>query len=160
MSVANFKDIANYSARPLPLGYPLDSHITLYQPGDNLTGALGYFIDCAEYSLVLALPGFSDDTIATAVLRKLQDPEVYVQLVLPDAGGKRGDALRATVNYPSNSVAFSAAEPVMMGSVDGLQSFMGITGSIVTFVQEPMIAFRTRHRIDLLSEAARTLDGQ
>jgi phosphatidylserine/phosphatidylglycerophosphate/cardiolipin synthase-like enzyme len=173
MSVKNFSDLAKYAARPFPLGYPVDSHITLYSPDDNLHGALGYFIDSVEHSLSLAMYGFDDDTLATAVLRKLQDDKIYVQLVLDStqAAGKHEKALLATVNYPSNTVVIGRSEKnaimhLKTGSIDGLQSFSGSTNwsdsgenkqdNELTFVQEPLIAFRTRHKIDLIAESIRT----
>jgi phosphatidylserine/phosphatidylglycerophosphate/cardiolipin synthase-like enzyme len=173
MSVSNFADLAKYAARPFPLGYPVDSHITLYAPDDNLHGALGFFIDSVQHSLSLAMYGFDDDTLATAILRKLQDEKVYVQLVLDStqAAGKHEKALLATVNYPSNTVVIGRSEKnaimhLKTGSIDGLQSFSGSTNwsesgedkqdNELTFVQEPLIAFRTRHKIDLIAESIRT----
>jgi phosphatidylserine/phosphatidylglycerophosphate/cardiolipin synthase-like enzyme len=183
MSVKNFSDLAKYAARPFPLGYPVDSHVTLYSPDDNLHGALGYFIDATEHSLSLAMYGFDDDTLATAILRKLQDDKIFVQLCLDSvqAAGKHSKALLATVNYPSNVVAFGHAETssaimhLKTGVIDGLQCFSGSTNwsmsgeskqdNELTFVQEPLIAFRTRHKIDLihasmLTQMAEKASGQ
>jgi phosphatidylserine/phosphatidylglycerophosphate/cardiolipin synthase-like enzyme len=173
MSVKNFADLAKYAARPFPLGYPVDSHVTLYAPDDNLHGALGFLIDAVEHSLSLAMYGFDDDTLATSILRKLQDPKIYVQLVLDSsqAAGAHEKALLATMNYPSNTVVIGRSEKgaimhLKTGSIDGLQCFSGSTNwsdsgegkqdNELTFVQEPLIAFRTRHKIDLIAEAIRT----
>jgi phosphatidylserine/phosphatidylglycerophosphate/cardiolipin synthase-like enzyme len=167
MSMKNFPDLAKFAARPVPVGYPVEEHITLYAPDDNLHGALGAFIDSVEHSLSLAMYGFDDDTLATAVLRKLQDPKVFVQLCLDStqAAGVHEKALLATVNYPSNVVAFGHSEGgaimhLKTGVMDGLDCFSGSTNwsesgeskqdNELSFTRHPMIAFRLRHKIDLI----------
>lgn len=168
MSLKNFADLATFAAKPaFPLGYPVEEHITLYAPGDNLHGALAMFIDSADFSLSLAMYGFDDDTLATAILRKLQNEKIFVQLCLDSvqAAGKHEKALLATVNYPSNVVAFGRSElgaimHLKTGTVDGLDSFSGSTNwsasgegkqdNELTFIRHPLVAFRTRHKIDLI----------
>lgn len=162
-----FTELAKFSKRPLAPGYPFEEHITLYSPDDNLHGALAYFIDQCEHSLSVAMYGFDDDALATAILRKLQDPNIFVQLVLDStqAAGKHEKALLATMNYPSNVVAFgqSEAKAIMhlkTGCMDGLYSFSGSTNwsdggemkqdNELTFILHPMVAWRVRHKIDII----------
>lgn len=163
----DFKELAKFSKRPLAVGYPLEEHLTLYSPDDNLHGALAYFIDQCEHSLSIAMYGFDDDALATAILRKLQDEKIFVQLVLDStqAAGKHEKALLATVNYPSNVVAFGQSEAhaimhLKTGCMDGLYSFSGSTNwsesgemkqdNELSFTLHPMIAWRVRHKIDII----------
>lgn len=167
MSMKNFEDLASFAARPFPAGYPVEDHITLYSPDDNLHGALAAFVDATEHSLSLAMYGFDDDALATAILRKLQDPDIFVQLCLDStqAAGKHEKSLLATANYPSNVVAFGRSEKnaimhLKTGTIDGLDCFSGSTNwsgsgeskqdNELTFTRHPLVAFRTRHKIDLI----------
>jgi hypothetical protein len=165
MSLKNFTDLTQFAARPFVTGYPVEEHITLYAPEDNLHGALAYFVDAVEHSLSLAMYGFDDDALATAILRKLQDPEIFVQLCLDSsqAAGVHEKQLLATVNFPSNVVAFGRSEKgaimhLKTGTMDGLDSFAGSTNwstsgeskqdNELTFTRHPLVAFQTRHKID------------
>lgn len=173
MSLANFSDLAKFAARPLPQGYPVEDHVTLYAPEDNLHGALGHFIDAAQHSICVALYGFDDDALATAILRKLQDEKVYVLLVLDStqAAGKHEASLLKTVNFPSNSVVIGRSEKnaimhMKQLVVDGLDSVDGSTNwsesgeskqdNSLTFTRHPMVAFQVRTKIDRIAEAIRT----
>jgi phosphatidylserine/phosphatidylglycerophosphate/cardiolipin synthase-like enzyme len=173
MSLKNFEDLAKYAAKPFPLGYPVQDHITLYAPGDNLHGALGLMIDSATESLAVSMYGFDDDALATAILRKLQDPTIFVLLVLDStqAAGKHEKSLLAAVNYPSNTVVIGRSEAnaivhLKTGVIDGLDVFGGSTNwsdsgeskqdNELTFTRHPLVAARTRTKIDLIAEAIRT----
>ena len=174
MSMTEFTDLAKFAARPFPAGYPVEDHITLYSPEDNLHGALAYFVDQVDHSLSIAMYGFDDDALATAILRKLQDEHIFVQLALDSvqAAGKHAKALLATVNYPSNVVAFGHAEGssaimhLKTGVMDGLDCFSGSTNwstsgetrqdNELIFTRHPLVAFQTRHKIDLVHAAMLT----
>jgi len=173
MSLQNFSDLAKFATVPFPLGYPVEDHITLYAPDDNLHGALAYLIDSAVESLVVSMFGFDDDALATSILRKLQDPKVYVLLVLDSsqAGGVHEKALLATMNYPSNTVVIGRSEKgaivhLKTGVIDGLDVFGGSTNwsgsgeskqdNELSFTRHPLVAARTRTKIDLIAEAIRS----
>lgn len=157
MSMKNFPDLAKFAPRKPLVGYPVESQVTLFSPGDNLAGALGSFIDSADYSLSLALANFPDATVATAVLRKLQDPDVFVQLVTdsPEAAGTYSAALLKAADLPSNVVSFGRSEIPLSGTMDGLDSFRGSAREI-TFTREPLIAFQQRYWIDRTQAAQLT----
>lgn len=145
----NFSDLAVHAGNPFPMGYPVDEHITLYAPDDNLAGALAFFIDAAEHSLSLALPHLDQEALAMAVLRKLEDPKVFVQLCLP-AYTTCHPRLSAAFKQPACHVVLTDAEiPGWTGSVDGLDAFTG-DGCVFTFTRQPIVAATARHRIDLL----------
>lgn len=173
MSLAKFADLATYATTPFPLGYPVEDHITLYSPDDNVHGALACMIDSATDSVVAAVYGFDDDALATAILRALQNDKIYVLLVLDStqAAGKHEKALLATVNYPSNTVVIGRSEKnaimhLKTGVVDGLDVWGGSTNlsgsgetrqdNELTFTRHPLVAARTRSKIDRIAEAIRT----
>jgi phosphatidylserine/phosphatidylglycerophosphate/cardiolipin synthase-like enzyme len=173
MSLTKFADLATYASKPFPVGYPVEDHITLYSPDDNLHGALAFLIDSVTESLAVSMYGFDDDALATAILRKLQDQHVYVLLVLDStqAAGKHEKQLLATMAYPSNTVVIGRSEKnaivhLKTGVVDGLDVFGGSTNwsgsgedkqdNELTFTRHPLVAARTRTKIDLISEAIRT----
>jgi phosphatidylserine/phosphatidylglycerophosphate/cardiolipin synthase-like enzyme len=167
MSIKTFTDLAKFSRHGLPAGYPVDSQVTLFSPEDDLHGALSLFVDSVQHSLSLAIYGFDDDALATAILRKMQDPNIFVQLCLDStqAAGKHEKALLVAMNMPSNVVAFGQSEAhaimhLKMGVMDGLDSFRGSTNwstsgetkqdNELTFTREPLIAFQMRHKIDVI----------
>jgi phosphatidylserine/phosphatidylglycerophosphate/cardiolipin synthase-like enzyme len=173
MSMAKFSDLTQFAVRPFPVGYPVEDHITLYAPQDNLHGALAHLIDSVTESLVVSMFGFDDDALATAILRKLQDPDIYVLLVLDStqAAGKHEAALLKTMNLPSNSVVIGRSEKnaivhLKTGVIDSLDSFGGSTNwsdsgesaqdNELTITRHPLVAARTRAKIDLEAETIRT----
>lgn len=170
MSLKNFEDLAQFVSKPgLPNGYPSDCHITLYSPEDQLHEALSFWIDQVEHSLSIAMYGFDDDALANAILRKLRDPSIFVQLCLDStqAAGKHESKLLQLMEYPSNVVAFGQSEAqhraimhLKTGVMDGLDTFSGSTNwsmsgeqqqdNELTFDRHPMVAFRTRNKIDTI----------
>jgi phosphatidylserine/phosphatidylglycerophosphate/cardiolipin synthase-like enzyme len=173
MSLQNFSDLVAFAASPFDTGYPVNDHITLYSPEDNVHGALSHLIESATSSIALAVYGFDDDALATAILRKLQDEKVYVLLVLDSsqAAGKHEAALLKTVNFPTNSVVIGRSEKnaIMhekLMVVDGLDSVDGSTNwsesgeskqdNSLVITRHPLVAARARTRIDRIAEAIRT----
>jgi len=173
MSLAKFSDLTQFAVSPFPPGYPVDDHVTFYAPQDNLHGALAALIDSVTESLVVSMFGFDDDALATAILRKLQDPKIYVLLVLDStqAAGKHEAALLKTMAYPSNSVVIGRSEKnaivhLKTGVIDSLDVFGGSTNwsqsgegaqdNELTITRHPLVAARTRVKIDLEAETIRT----
>lgn len=173
MSLQTFSDLAQFAKTPFGTGYPVDDHITLYSPDDNVHGALATMVDSAVESLVISMYGFDDDALATAILRKLQDEKIYVLLVLDSsqAAGKHEAALLKTMNFPSNSVVIGRSEKnaivhLKTGVIDGLDVFGGSTNwsesgeskqdNELTFTRHPLVAARARTKIDLIAEGIRT----
>lgn len=173
MSLTNFQDLAQFAARPFPVGYPVEDHIVLYSPDDRLHAALATLIDSATESVVMSMYGFDDDALATAILRKLQDEHVYVLLVLDStqAAGKHEKALLVAANFPTNTVVIGRSEKnaivhLKTGVIDGLDVFGGSTNwsesgeskqdNELTFTRHPLVAARARTKIDLIAEGIRT----
>jgi phosphatidylserine/phosphatidylglycerophosphate/cardiolipin synthase-like enzyme len=96
---------------PYPPGYPTDVR-TLYSPVDDLHGALLFLIDNAYHEIVVCMYGFDDEELATALRRRMADPDVHVQLTLDSsqAGGAHEKTLLATEGFPNTSVAVGRSE--------------------------------------------------
>lgn len=173
MSLLKFSALIQYAARPFPPGYPVEDHVTLYAPQDNLHGALVELVNSATESLVVSMFGFDDDALATAILRKLQDEKVYVLLVLDStqAAGKHEAALLKTMALPSNSVVIGRSEKnaivhLKTGVIDSLDVFGGSTNwsesgesaqdNELTITRHPLVAARARTKIDIEAETIRT----
>ena len=97
-------------ATPWPTSYPADLR-TFYSPEDG-TGLHDLIVDLlnsAEHSIVLNMYGFDDDQADAALLGKMSDPRVFVQLSLDSsqASGVHEKALVA--KFPPGAVGNSVA---------------------------------------------------
>lgn len=122
-----------HASAPFPPGYPTDRR-TFYSPVDDVHGALQDIVESAQRSIVLAMYGFDDEDLAVAILGKLEDENVYVQLTLDSsqAGGVHEKKLLTDNPFPVSSVAVGRSEKgaimhLKEGVIDGTILFTGST---------------------------------
>lgn len=117
-----------FKAAPFPPGYPA-THRLFYSPVDDVHGCLGYVIQQAQKSLVIAMFGFDDPALAAIVKTKMEDPTIFVQLTLDSsqAAGAHEKEILSQENYPATSVAIGKSEK---GAIMHLKQFI-VDGVIV-----------------------------
>jgi phosphatidylserine/phosphatidylglycerophosphate/cardiolipin synthase-like enzyme len=155
-----------YRTQPLPPGYP-DAHRTLYAPVDDVPTALAFLLNSAQHSLVVAMFGFDDPTLAQIIRGKLADEHCYVQLTLDStqAGGVHERELLAAQNYPASSIAIGGSERgrimhLKMVVIDNLWVVTGSTNwsaggeslqdNELSITANPYVAAEARGRIDAI----------
>jgi phosphatidylserine/phosphatidylglycerophosphate/cardiolipin synthase-like enzyme len=92
-------------------GYPLNIR-SYYAPVDDVHGAILDVVKNAKHSLVVAMYGYDDPELQQAILEKMQDENVYVQLTLDSsqASGVHEKELLLQANYPATSIAIGRSE--------------------------------------------------
>jgi phosphatidylserine/phosphatidylglycerophosphate/cardiolipin synthase-like enzyme len=110
-ALSDLSVLDQFKTGSVAVGYPSDRR-TFYSPVDDLHGALLYIANSARKELIVAMFGFDDDDLASAIHGKLADPECFVQLTLDksQAGGVHERKLLIDQNYPKTSVAVGSSE--------------------------------------------------
>lgn len=100
-----------YKQGGFPAGYPSNIR-TYYSPVDFVHEAILNVVKNAKHSLVIAMYGWDDADLQDAILAKMKDENVFVQLTLDSsqAGGKHEKTLLATADFPATSVAIGRSE--------------------------------------------------
>ena len=92
-------------------GYPSNIR-SYYSPVDDVHGAILDVVKSAKHSLVVAMYGWDDPDLQNAILEKMNDENVYVQLTLDSsqAGGTHEKQLLAGASFPATSIAVGRSE--------------------------------------------------
>lgn len=168
MALDSLSQLDRHSAAGFPPG-SLPTLRTFFSPVDDVHGALVDLVKSASQSLVLAMYGFDDQELADALLEKLNAEHVFVQFTLDSsqARGVHEKKILAAESYPASSVAVGRSEKgaimhLKMVVVDGLDVVTGSTNwsasgeslqdNQLTVVRDPLLAAKSRSRIDAIHQ--------
>ena len=101
----------NHKTGGFVAGYPANIR-TYYSPVDDVHGAILDTIKNAKHSLVVAMYGFDDPELQDAILEKMRDENIYVQLTLDSsqAHGVHEKELLNAANFPATTIAIGQSE--------------------------------------------------
>jgi phosphatidylserine/phosphatidylglycerophosphate/cardiolipin synthase-like enzyme len=178
--VASINDLDAFRHGPWgapQLGHPANMR-TLWAPYDKVHEALVALVNSARRSLIIGMFGFTDHKLAEAVMRKLNDPNIFVQITLDSrqaAGPTEKKMLDELGMLDSNRVVVGNSEhgdimhrKIMI--VDGLIRASGSTNwslageqkqdNELTIVFDAVVAAEARAVLDLEHNKALTKAGR
>jgi phosphatidylserine/phosphatidylglycerophosphate/cardiolipin synthase-like enzyme len=170
MALKSLTDLDQYKAAPFAPGYP-DTSRTFYSPVDQVHEALKALLASADKSIVVAMYGYDDPDLNTALQSALKDENMYVQMSLDStqAAGKAEKALLAPWlnDKIGNSIAIGHSEKsaimhLKMVIIDGVDVITGSTNwstggeskqdNQLTVIRDPYMCAEARSRIDIIHD--------
>lgn len=147
-------------------GYPADIR-SYYSPVDDVHGAILSAIKGAKHSLLVGMYGLDDEEFVDAILEKMRDENVYVQLTLDksQAGGVHERKLLAAADFPSNTIAVGESEKhaimhLKVLVVDGVTLVTGSTNwstsgetkqdNVAIIISNPYVAAEAASRLSVI----------
>jgi phosphatidylserine/phosphatidylglycerophosphate/cardiolipin synthase-like enzyme len=171
MALKSLTDLDQYKAAPFAPGYP-DTSRTFYSPVDQVHEALKALLASADKSIVVAMYGYDDPDLNTALQSALKDENMYVQMSLDStqAAGKAEKALLAPWlnDKIGNSIAIGHSEKsaimhLKMVIIDGVDVITGSTNwstggeskqdNQLTVIRDPYMCAEARSRIDIIHDS-------
>jgi phosphatidylserine/phosphatidylglycerophosphate/cardiolipin synthase-like enzyme len=171
MALKSLTDLDQYKAAPFAPGYP-DTTRTFYSPVDQVHEALKALLASANKSIVVAMYGYDDPELNTALQSALKDENMYVQMSLDSsqAAGKAEHALLAPWlnDKIGNSIAIGHSEKsaimhLKMVIIDGVDVITGSTNwstggeskqdNQLTVIRDPYMCAEARSRIDIIHDS-------
>ena len=171
MALESLTALDQYKATPFTPGYP-DTTRTFYSPVDQVHEALKALLTSATKSIVVAMYGYDDTELNTALQSALNDEKIYVQMSLDStqAAGKAEHALLAPwLNHKiGNSIAIGHSEKsaimhLKMVIIDGVDVITGSTNwstggeskqdNQLTVIRDPNVCAEARSRIDIIHDS-------
>jgi phosphatidylserine/phosphatidylglycerophosphate/cardiolipin synthase-like enzyme len=159
-----------HKAVAFPPGYP-ESARTFYSPVDDVPGALLDLLQSASKSLIVAMYGYDDKQLNSAIQQQLNSQHIYVQLSLDST--QAGDAVEKGVlatwsnDAIGNSIAIGHSEKdaimhLKMVIIDGLDVVTGSTNwstsgetrqdNQLTVIRDAIVAAEARARVDIIHD--------
>jgi phosphatidylserine/phosphatidylglycerophosphate/cardiolipin synthase-like enzyme len=171
MALNSLTDLDQFKVAPFAPGYP-DATRTFYSPVDRVHDALKALLASANKSIVVAMYGYDDPELNTALRSALENENMYVQMSLDStqAGGKAEKALLAPWlnDKIGNSIAIGHSEKsaimhLKMVIIDGVDVITGSTNwspggeskqdNQLTVIRDPYVCAEARSRIDIIHDS-------
>lgn len=170
MALDQLGELDKHKASPFAPGYPAGAR-TFYSPVDDVHAVLIDLVSSATKSLVIAMYGYDDAELNTAIEAKTKDPQIFVQLSLDStqaAGVAEALILAAWHNDGiGNSIAIGHSEKsaimhLKMVIIDGLDVVTGSTNwstsgetkqdNQLTVLRDALVAAEARARLDVIHD--------
>ena len=170
MALSSLTELDKFKAAPFPPGYP-DATRSFYSPVDQVHEALKALLASANKTIIVAMYGYDDPELNSALQSALNDENMYVQMSLDStqAGNKAEKPLLASWlnDKIGNSIAIGHSEKsaimhLKMVIIDGVDVITGSTNwsasgeskqdNQLTVIRDPYVCAEARSRIDIIHD--------
>jgi phosphatidylserine/phosphatidylglycerophosphate/cardiolipin synthase-like enzyme len=170
VALDNLALLDRHKASPFAPGYPAGAR-TFYSPVDDVHAVLIDLVSSATKSLVVAMYGYDDEELNTAIKSKTANPDIFVQLSLDSSQAGVGAEVKILHEWDNkrigNSIAVGHSEKsaimhLKMVIVDGLDVVTGSTNwsaggenkqdNQLTVIRDALVAAEARTRLDVIHD--------